>query len=107
MRLNLTKSGFDQVVQVDRAYQFAIFYHWENGDLFALHLRNRFYGKTTLNDDGSLSVAPGNPENPLTERLASDGRESLELQPDEWIDRQEVTASCARYHAYWKRGSDS
>ena len=65
------------------------------------------YGKATRNDDGSISVAAATDENPLTERLASDGSETLELGADEWIDIQEQTVFTyyLRDEAAWSDGS--
>ncbi|REJ86572.1 MAG: ABC transporter substrate-binding protein [Planctomycetota bacterium] len=65
------------------------------------------YGKATRNDDGSITVRAATEENPLTERLASDGNDALELAEGEWIDIQEQTVFTyyLRDEAAWSDGS--
>lgn len=92
------------------------YHHWsdEDGKLtvsgivdgsYQVRVGDEVYGRTTLNDDGSLTVVPATDENPLSEAVASDGG-SLVLQAGEWVDRQQQTVFTyyLREDAAWSDG---
>jgi peptide/nickel transport system substrate-binding protein len=78
-------------------------YHYWSGDdgtlevssivpgTYMLRVGAELFGKTTENEDGSLSVTSESPENPLTEMLGSEGETSLTLSKDQWVDVQAET----------------
>jgi peptide/nickel transport system substrate-binding protein len=49
------------------------------------------YGNAVKGDDGSLTVTPGSPENPLHAELQETKTTSLTLLPGQWIDLQQKT----------------
>lgn len=58
---------------------------------YTIRVGAEVYGLTTLAADGTLTVTPGTPENPLTQQLAKDNATSLTLKDGEWVNRQEQT----------------
>ncbi len=49
------------------------------------------YGKSTLGEDGSLTVTALTEDNPLHKELKDAGKPELVLTKDQWIDRQQET----------------
>ena len=58
---------------------------------YIVRVGDEVYGTTTRGDDGTLTVTPATPGNPLAELLKSSGDESLTLKEGEWVDVQAQT----------------
>lgn len=64
------------------------------------------FGHTTEGDDGSLSITPQTPDNPLTGQLEQEDKASLLLKDGQWLDiqRKTIYTYFLRKDARWSDG---
>ncbi len=73
---------------------------------YRVNVGAELYGVTRQAGDGVLTVTPGTEENPLSQQLKADGKESLTLQPADYTDvqRQTIFTYYLRPDAKWSDG---
>ena len=58
---------------------------------YTVRVGREVFGQAVEGDDGSLTVTPISPDNPLSEKLKASGEKALVLAKGEWVDVQRST----------------
>ena len=78
------------------------YHHWSDAEgavvvagivpgQYRVRVGRELYGQAVEGDDGSLTVTPIAPHNPLSEKLKASGEQALVLSKGEWVDVQRST----------------